>query len=48
MHARVVSMEMLQMDTAEAARIYRDVVIPSAKGERGVQGSLAADGSVYG
>ena len=35
MHARVVSMEMLPMDMAEAARIYRDVVVPSAKEEQG-------------
>ena len=40
MHARVVSIEMLPMDMAEAARIYRDVVIPSAKEERGFRGAL--------
>ncbi len=40
MHARVVSMEMLPMDVAEAVRIYRHVVMPSAKKERGFRGAL--------
>jgi len=39
-HARVVSMEMLPMDVAEAVRIYRHEVIPSAKEERGFSGAL--------
>ena len=40
MHARVVNMEMLPMDVAEAVRIYRHEVIPSAKEERGFRGAL--------
>ena len=40
MHARVVSMEMLPMDVAEAVRIYRHEVMPSAKEERGFRGAL--------
>jgi heme-degrading monooxygenase HmoA len=39
-HARVVSMEMLPMNVSEAARIYRDVVLPSAKEERGFREGL--------
>jgi quinol monooxygenase YgiN len=39
-HARVVSIEMLPMDVAEAARIYRHEVIPSAKEEPGFRGAL--------
>jgi heme-degrading monooxygenase HmoA len=40
MYARVVSMEMLPMDVAEAVRIYRHEVVPSAKEERGFRGAL--------
>ena len=40
MHARVVNMEMMPMDVAEAVRIYRHEVIPSAKEERGFSGAL--------
>ncbi len=40
MHARVVSMEILPMDIEEAIRIYRDLVVPAAKQERGFRGAL--------
>ena len=40
MHARVVSMEILPMNVAEAGRIYRHSVIPTAKEERGFRGAL--------
>ena len=40
MHARVVSMEVLPMNVAEAVRIYRDSVVPAAKEEQGFRGAL--------
>ncbi len=40
MHARVVSMEVLPMNVAEAVRIYRDSVVPAAKEEQGFSGAL--------
>ena len=40
MHARVVSMEMLPMNVAEAVRIYQDLVVPAAKEEQGFKGAL--------
>ena len=40
MHARVVSMEVLPMNVAEAVRIYRDSVVPAAKEEQGFMGAL--------
>jgi heme-degrading monooxygenase HmoA len=39
-HARVVSMEVLPMNVAEAVRIYRDSVVPAAKEEQGFRGAL--------
>ncbi len=40
MHARVVSMEVLPMNMAEAIRIYRDSVVPAAKEQRGFKAAL--------
>ncbi len=40
MHARVVSMEVLPMNMAEAVRIYRDSVVSAAKEQRGFRGAL--------
>jgi heme-degrading monooxygenase HmoA len=39
-HARVVSMEVLPMNVAEAVRIYRGAVVPAAKEEQGFSGAL--------
>jgi heme-degrading monooxygenase HmoA len=39
-HARVVSIEVLPMNVAEAGRIYQHSVIPAAKEERGFRGAL--------
>ena len=40
MHARVVNMEVLPMNMAEAVRIYRDSLVPAAKEQRGFSGAL--------
>jgi heme-degrading monooxygenase HmoA len=40
MHARVVSMEVLPINTREAVRIYQDLVVPAAKEQRGFRQAL--------
>jgi hypothetical protein len=37
-HARVVIMEMLPIDVAEAVRTYRDRVVPAAREQEGFRG----------
>jgi heme-degrading monooxygenase HmoA len=39
-HARVVSMEMLPIDTREAARIYQERVLPAAREQQGFRGAF--------
>lgn len=39
MHARVVSMEMLPMNVAEAVRICEDRVLPAAREQEGFRGT---------
>jgi heme-degrading monooxygenase HmoA len=40
LHARVVSMEMLPINVAEAVRIYQDRVVPAAREQEGFRGAL--------
>ena len=39
MHARVVIMEMLPIDVAEAVRTYRDRVVPAGREQEGFRGA---------
>lgn len=39
MHARVVIMEMLPIDVAEAVRAYRDQVVPAGREQEGFKGA---------
>jgi heme-degrading monooxygenase HmoA len=39
-HARVVIMEMLPIDTREAARIYQERVLPAAREQQGFRGAF--------
>ena len=39
MHARVVIMEMLPIDVAEAVRTYRDRVVPAGREQEGFSGA---------
>ena len=48
MHARVVSMEILRMNTDEAVRIYQDSVVPAAKEQRGFRGAMLLTDSYTG